>query len=160
MPRLDELDPESREVIRNYRCREGGEPAWVRLDKPLSECKVALITSSGLIRKTDTPFDLSNPSGDPSYRVIPSDSDPAELTLSIVSTNWDRSGFMADVNVVFPMDRLRELAGQKVIGSLARNFYAFMGSIFEIDPVIENSAPEVGRRLRDERVDIALLVPV
>ena len=160
MPRLEVLDPESREFISNYRCREGGEPAWVRLDKPLNECKVTLITSSGLVRKSDTPFDLSNSGGDPTYRVIPSDSDPAELTLSIVSANWDRSGFMADVNVVFPMERLRELANDKVIGSLAENFYAFMGSIFQIDPVIEKSAPEVGRRLRDERVDIALLVPV
>ena len=160
MPRLEVLDPESREFISNYRCREGGDPAWVRLDKPPSECKVALITSSGLIRKTDKPFDLSDPNGDPSYRLIPSDSDPAELMLSIVSTNWDRSGFMADVNVVFPMERLRELAREGVIGSLAKNFYAFMGSIFQIDPVIEKSAPEVGRRLRDERVDIALLVPV
>ncbi len=160
MPRLEVLDPESQEFIRNFRCRESGEPAWTPLAKPLSECRVALITSSGLIRKTDTPFDLSNPAGDPSYRVIPSASDPSELTLSIVSTNWDRSGFMADVNVVFPMERLRELAARRVIGSLAEEFYAFMGSIFQIDPVIENSAPEVGRRLRDARVDIALLVPV
>jgi len=160
MPRLEDLDPESQEFIRNFRCREGDRPAWVRFDKPLSQCKVALITSSGLILKSDAPFDLSHPGGDPSYRIIPSDSDPSELTLSIVSTNWDRSGFMADVNVVFPMQRLRELADEKVIGSLADDFYAFMGSIFQIEPVIERSAPEVGRRLRDARVDIALLVPV
>jgi len=160
MPRIDVLDPESQEFIRNYRCREGGTPPWTPLNKALSECKVALITSSGLVRKTDRPFDLSNPGGDPSYRLIPSASDPAELTLSIVSTNWDRSGFMADVNVVFPMERLRELVAEKVLGSLAEDFYAFMGSIFEIDPVIENSAPAVARRLRDQRVDIALLVPV
>ena len=160
MPRLEALDPESQEFIRNYRCHEAGPPPWTALHKPLSECRVALITSSGLVRKGDQPFDLSNPGGDPSFRAIPSASDPAELTLSIVSTNWDRSGFMADVNVVFPMERLRELAAERVVGSLAENFYAFMGSIFEIDPVIEKSAPEVGRLLRDERVDIALLVPV
>jgi len=67
---------------------------------------------------------------------------------------------MADVNVIFPMERLRELAEEKVIGSLAEEFYAFMGSIFEVDPVIERSAPEVGRRLKEARVDVALLVPV
>ncbi len=160
MPRLEVLDPESQEFIRNYRCREGGPPPWAPLKKPLSECKIALITSSGLVRRSDRPFDLSNPGGDPTYRLIPSNSDPSELTLSIVSTNWDRSGFMADVNVVFPMERLRELVQERVLGSLAANFYAFMGSIFDINPVIAKSAPEVGRRLRDERVDIALLVPV
>jgi len=160
MPRLEVLDPESQEFIRSYQCREGGAPAWVPLNKPLSDCKVALITSSGLIRRGDRPFDLSNPGGDSSFRVIPSNSDPSELTLSIVSTNWDRTGFMADVNVIFPMERLRELAEEKVIGSLAEEFYAFMGSIFEVDPVIERSAPEVGRRLKEARVDVALLVPV
>lgn len=77
---------------------------WTPLFKPLSSCRIALITSSGLIRKSDRPFDLSNPHGDPSFRVIPSDTDPAELTLSIISANWDRSGFTMDVNVVFPMD--------------------------------------------------------
>lgn len=160
MPRIEVLDPESQEFIRNYQCREDGPPAWVPLDKPLEECRVALVTSSGLVRRSDKPFDLSNPGGDPTFRVIPSDSDPSELTLSIVSTNWDRSGFMADVNVVFPMERLREFVAEGIIGSLARDFYAFMGSIFNIDPVIENSAPEVGRRLKQADVDIALLVPV
>lgn len=160
MPRIDFLDPESQEFIRNYQCREGGQPIMTALRKPLSECKVSLITSSGLIRKDDRPFDLSNPDGDPTYRIIPSSTDPADLTLSIVSTNWDRSGFAADINVVFPIERLRDLADEGEIGSVADDFYAFMGSIFQTDPLVEKSAPEVGRRLRNAGVDVALLVPV
>jgi D-proline reductase (dithiol) PrdB len=160
MPRLEDLDPESQEFLRNYKCRPGLDDPWTPLDKPLSRCKVALITSSGLIRKSDKPFDLANPNGDPTYRIIPSATKPAELTLSIVSTNWDRSGFAMDVNVLFPIDRLGELANEGVIGSMADEHFAFMGSIFDIDPVIEQSAPEVGRRLRSAGVDIALLAPV
>jgi D-proline reductase (dithiol) PrdB len=160
MPRVEDLDADSREFIRNYKCREDGPPPWTPLAKPLAQSRVALITSSGLIRRTDRPFDLGNPAGDPTFRVIPHDVDPADLTLSIISANWDRSGFAMDVNVVFPLDRLRELAAEGVIGGLAEAHYAFMGSIFDIEPVLRESAPAVGRRLRADGVDVALLVPV
>lgn len=160
MPRLEDLDPESRQFISNYQCRTGADVPWMPLEKSLSECRVALVTSSGLIRKSDTPFDLSNPGGDPSYRIIPADTDVAELTLSIISANWDRSGFAMDVNVVFPIERLRELAAKGVIGEAAADHFAFMGSIFDIEPIIEESAPQVGRLLRNAGVDVALLAPV
>ncbi len=160
MPRIEDLDPESQEFLRNYQCRPGRDDPWTPLDKPLNQCKVALITSSGLIRKSDKPFDLANPDGDPTYRIIPAGTAPAELTLSIVSTNWDRSGFAMDVNVLFPMDRLKELAHEKVIGAMADDHFAFMGSIFDIDPIIDRTAPEVGRRLKSAGVDVALLAPV
>jgi D-proline reductase (dithiol) PrdB len=160
MPRIEDLDPDSQEFIQNYQCVPGVDLPWTPLAKPLDQCKVALVTSSGLIRRSDKPFDLSNPGGDPSFRIIPSDTDPSELTLSIVSTNWDRSGFAADVNTTFPMDRLRELAEDGHIGEVAAEHYAFMGSIFEIGPVMNQSAPEVGRRLKQAGVDVAFLVPV
>jgi D-proline reductase (dithiol) PrdB len=160
LPRLEDLDPESREFIENYHCRVDGPPAATPLTKPLSEARVALITSSGLIQKGTEPFDLGNPGGDPTYRIIRSDIDPADLTLSIVSANWDRSAFAADVNAIFPMDRVRELADEGIIGSLADDYYAFMGSIFDIEPVATHSAPAVGELLRQAEVDVALLVPV
>jgi D-proline reductase (dithiol) PrdB len=120
---------------------------------------VAVITTSGLIRRRDKPFELTNPAGDPSYRVIPVDTDPAELTFSHVSTNWDRTGFAMDINVVMPVDRLRELATERVIGSVAENFYSFMGAIFQFDQVIEHSTPELCHLLKEAQVDAALLVP-
>jgi D-proline reductase (dithiol) PrdB len=160
MPRLEDLDPESRTFISNYQCRAAADTPWTPLQKPLSDCRIALVTSSGLIRKSDKPFDLANPSGDPTFRTIPSGTGAEELTLSIISANWDRSGFAMDVNVVFPMDRVRELAAEGIIGAPADTYYAFMGSIFDIDPVASTSAPQVGRLLRNAGVDIALLAPV
>jgi D-proline reductase (dithiol) PrdB len=155
MPRFEDLDPDSQEFFSNFQCRDDGAPPWTPLRKPLSECKVAIVTSSGLIRKSDKPFDLSNPEGDTSYRVIPSDTNPRELTFSHTSTNWDRSGFAMDVNVIFPIDRLKELVSEGVIGSLADKYFA----LFNVEPLIENSAPDVGRQLKDASVDIALMVP-
>ncbi|EFI53295.1 D-proline reductase subunit gamma [Afipia felis] len=159
MPRFEDLDPDSQQFFANFKCREDGPPPWTPLTKPLRECKVAIVTSSGLIRKSDKPFDLSNAEGDTSYRVIPSDTPARELTFSHTSTNWDRSGFAMDVNVIFPADRLRELVAEGVIGSLADKYFAFMGAIFNVDPLIENSAPDVGRQLKEVGVDIALMVP-
>jgi D-proline reductase (dithiol) PrdB len=160
MPRLSELDPESAEFIRNFRCLSVTDTPWTPLPRALDQCTVALVTSSGLRRQSDTPFDLSNPGGDPSFRIIPADVLPEELTLSIISANWDRTGFARDVNVVFPLDRLRELAAEGIIGRMADENYAFMGSIFKFDPMVEESAPEVGRRLKAAGVDVALLAPV
>jgi D-proline reductase (dithiol) PrdB len=160
MPRLSEIDPESAEFIQNFKCFAVTDTPWTPLPRALGLCTVALITSSGLRRQSDAPFDLSNPGGDPSFRVIPADVRPAELTLSIVSANWDRTGFARDLNVVFPLDRLRELAEEGRIGGLADENYAFMGSIFKFDPVVEESAPEVGRRLKAAGADVALLAPV
>ena len=91
--------------------------------------------------------------------MIPADTDPAELTFSHVSTNWDRTGSAIDINVVMPFDRLRELAREGVIGSVADRFYSFMGAIFQFDRLIGESTPEVFRLLREAEVDIALLVP-
>lgn len=159
MPRFEDLDPDSQQFFSNFQCRDDGAPPWTPLRKPLSECKVAIVTSSGLIRKSDKPFDLSNPEGDTSYRVIPSDTNPRELTFSHTSTNWDRSGFAMDVNVIFPIDRLKELVKEGVIGSVADKYFAFMGAIFNTDPLIQNSAPDVGKQLKDAGVDIALMVP-
>lgn len=159
MPRFEDLDPDSQQFFANFKCREDGPPPWTSLKKPLNECKIAIVTSSGLIRKSDKPFDLSNAEGDSSFREIPANTNPRELTFSHVSTNWDRTGFAMDVNVIFPVDRLREFVAEGVIGSIADTYYAFMGAIFNVEPLITETAPEVGRRLADAGVDIALMVP-
>ena len=125
----------------------------------MSACTIAIVTSSGLIRKSDKPFDLGRQEGDPSFRIVPTDTDQAELTFSHVSTNWDRTGFAMDVNVVFPIDRLRELVRDGEIGAVASEHYSFMGAIFNSDPLVDDTAPEVGRRLHAAGVDVVLLVP-
>lgn len=159
MPRPEDLDPDSRQFLGNFPCRDDGPPPWTPLRKPLHESKVALVTSSGLVRKTDKPFDLGRQEGDPSFRIIPSSVRPAELTFSHVSTNWDRTGFAMDINVVFPIGRLKELVDEGTIGSIAEEHYSFMGAIFNSEPLVTETAPEAGRQLREAGVDVVLLVP-
>ena len=78
--------------------------------------------------------------------------------MSHVSVNFDRSGFQEDVNVVFPMERLRELEAERIIGSIADFHYSFMGaaSIRAIEP----KARELAALLERDRVDAVLLTPV
>ena len=159
MPRFEDLDLDSQQVLGNFPCRDDGPPPWTPLEKALSACKLAIVTSSGLIRRSDKPFDLGRAEGDPGFRTIPTNSSPAQLTFSHVSTNWDRTGFAMDVNVVFPIDRLHELVQECEIGAVADEHYSFMGAIFNSDPLVADTAPEVGRRLQAAGVDIVLLVP-
>ncbi len=88
---------------------------WVRA-AALARCRIALVTTAGLHRRSDRPFNVLPGT---EYRVIPGDAAAAELVMSHVSVNFDRSGFHADLNVVFPLDRLHELAREGVVDRLA-----------------------------------------
>lgn len=92
------------------------------------------------------------------YRVIPSECTAKDLVMTHVSSNFDRTGFQQDWNVVFPLERLRELASSGSIGSVADYHYSFMGAT---DPAgMENAARKLAGFLKGDRVDAALLVPV
>jgi D-proline reductase (dithiol) PrdB len=92
------------------------------------------------------------------YRVIPGEIEAKDLVMTHISTNFDRIGFQQDWNVVFPLDRLRELATEGIIGSMADYHYSFMGAT---DPAeMEPAARNLATLLKGDRVDAALLVPV
>ena len=118
---------------------------------------MALIGTGGIYAGDEQePFDTD---GDTSFRQIPSSTPAAKLRIS--HTHYDTSGADADPNVVFPIDRLREMEAEDAIGSLAETAYGFMGYIVgeHVQTLIERTAPEVGRRLAADGVDAALLGP-
>ena len=92
------------------------------------------------------------------YKIIPGDTAGNELVMSHLSTNFDRTGFQQDLNVVFPIDRLRELADRGTIGSVAEFHYSFMGAS---DPMMmEPIARTLASLLKKDHVNGVLLVPV
>ncbi len=139
--------------------------------KPLAEARVAIVTTAGL--RTDG--SLRWMAGDQSFTVI---ADPLPTTidggsgsglghmsglgLGHMSPNFDRSGFMADANVVFPIDRLHELAGRGVIGSVAPRHISFMGAQLdhELSTMRLDTGPAAAQLLIDDEVDVVLLTPV
>ena len=125
------------------------------LSKPLSRCRIALISSSGVYREDQAPFgDVKN---DLTWREIPTDVDPTDLRISHYSKN---AKAVTDVNTVFPFQRLRELAAEGVIRELASPAFTFMGRIFARTRLQKEMAPALLERLRAMDVDAALLVPV
>ena len=125
--------------------------------KPLAQRRVAIVTTAGLCVRGDRPFDSGGAGMD--YRVIPSDVQAADVLMSHVSVNYDRSGFQSDWNVVFPLERLKELARDKVVGAAAAFHYSFMGAIAPIT-LYEGKARELAGLLKQDQVDAVLLTPV
>ena len=153
MAHLEDIPAAEREVILGLRVPTfASTPA---IDGPaLSERRVAIVSTAGLHRRGDRPFDLSARD----YRVIPGDTAADDFAMSHISPNFDRTGFQADVNVAFPLDRLRDLAASGEIGSVADLHYSFMGAT---DPtLLEPASRELARHLLADRVDAVLLVPI
>ncbi len=117
------------------------------LGKPLAECRVAIVTTSGVHLRDQPPFDMKNPNGDPTFREIPDKSPRGDLTIT--HNYYDHRSADRDINVVFPLDRLGELAGEGRIAGRASLHLGFMGHIDGplVDRLIEETAPEAARRL-------------
>jgi len=153
MVHLREMPAHLREALVNQELPDFGDTPWVT-PKPLNECRVALISTAGLHRPEDPPFTPG--AGD--YRIIPDDTDMGVLTMSHLSTNFDRSGFYQDVNTSFPADRLHELADEGVIESVASRHYSFMGAT--PPTAMEPVARDLAKVLKADNVDAVALVPV
>ena len=155
MPRLDRLSQMGRNNLLTFPARVNDETPFVPLRKPLAACRVAIVTTAGQHRRDDRAFGP----GEQTYRVIAADTPPAEIVQSHTSLGFDRAAIMRDLNVTFPIDRLRELAARGEIGGLGPNHYSFMGALRDLPRVEGETGPEVGRRLREEGVDAVLITP-
>ena len=156
MVRLSDLHPEEAQSLaaRTAVLEPVELDGWID-PPPLASARVALVTTAGLHHRDDRRFSAG--AGD--FRVIPDDIDPADLVMSHLSVNFDRSAFQQDPNVWFPLDRLREMEADGEIGGISRWHYAFMGGI-PTPMLMEQTGQEVGRFLRDDGVDVVILIPV
>ena len=155
MPSLDKLAESTRNSILTLPVDVNESTPFTTPTRPLGESRVAIVTSAGLHLRDDQPFSA----GDPTYRLIPSAAAAADLVQSHTSIGFDRTAVLEDINVVFPIDRLREMVSAGRIGDLAPHFYSFMGAQRDTSPIKTRTAPEVAERLREERVDVVLLTP-
>jgi D-proline reductase (dithiol) PrdB len=141
-----------------------GPIPWKPLAKPLSRARVALLSTAGLSMKGDPPFDMEmerqNPMcGDPSWRALRADA--ASATIEANHLHIDASYILRDLNVALPLDRLRELHAEGLVGSVAETHYSIMGyQGNDTSALEEKSAPEIAARMQSEEVDLALLAPV
>jgi len=160
MAHLDDLPLLVRAALRLYPWRRVDPVPCAVLTKPIAACCVALVTTAGLVPPRERPFDGSQRGGDFSFRLIPSGIDVQSLGEFHRSESFDHAGILADRNLAFPLDRLRELAAAGEIGAVAPRHLSFMGSITAPGRLVRQSAPEAASVLLADAVDVALLVPV
>jgi len=153
MARLEDIYQPSRDSIAAAECPViEGEP-FVE-GPPLSERKVAILSSAALYPRGGNPI-LHN-SGD--YLEIPTSLPHSEILMSHVSINFDRSGWQRDINVVYPIDRMRELAEEGVIGAVADVNFTVLGAT-EPMKMLE-SVESIAARVKRDQIDSVLLCPV
>ena len=126
-------------------------PAWT-IPKEASSRRVSIVSSAAISKRGDKPFSwLAN-----NHRVI--EKDNLDLVMTHVAVEYDRTAWQQDINTIFPIDRLEEMAKNGEIGSVSNEHYSFIGSS---DPIkMERSAKEVAERMKDDAVDTVFLVPV
>lgn len=157
---LSEFSIPVRLFLQAYPWRRVDPVPWAPLEKPLAQARVVLVSSAALVLPGQPRFDPRVRGGDVSFREIPSSADVGSLIDTHRSETFDHSGVATDANVAFPLDRLRELARDGVIGSVAPRHFSFMGSILAPGRLVRDTAPIVARSLVSDEVDVALLVPV
>lgn len=129
-------------------------PPFIRPEKPLDECRVALVTTGGVHLPGDRRFDIDDPAGDCSYREIPTGTEELIWTHA-----YYRPDEGSDLDSVFPLQTFRRLEREEIIGELNQRHFSFMGAIHDPGSLIEETAPEVAGRLVADKVDAAFLTP-
>ncbi len=127
---------------------------FVRPEKPLRESRLALVTTGGVHLPEQPRFDIDDPSGDCSYREIPTDTYALTWTHAYYAPDHG-----TDLDSVFPLWTLRGLANEGVVGELGPRHFSFMGAIHDPGPLVERTAPEVAEKLVEDGVDAVLLTP-
>jgi D-proline reductase (dithiol) PrdB len=132
---------------------------WTPLRKPISDSRVALITTGGVHNLAQPPFDMRHPHGDPSLREIAADTPTSELVIT--HNYYDHADADRDINIVFPLERVQWLRQFGEIGSVNHRHFSFMGHIRRsaIPMLIQPSAPAVAAALKHDGVDVVLLTP-
>ena len=145
--------------VASYQPPESRDIPWTPLRKKLNESIVALATTAGVHRTDQRPFNMEDPNGDPTFRVI--DLTKPFTDLMITHDYYDHADADKDINIVFPVDRLREFEREGLIGKLAETHYGFMGHVTgpHLPTLINKTAPEVAGLLKTSGVDIVLLTP-
>jgi D-proline reductase (dithiol) PrdB len=160
MAKLSDLKLRYRLFMEAYRYRQVDWRPGTLLRKPLAQSRIAVVTTAAFFLPGQPPFDGSLRGGDSSFREIPAQADLPTLGIAHKSDAFDHRGIESDKNLALPLDRLRELAAEGRIGSVAPRHFSLMGSISAPARLVRLTAPAIASRLAEDGVDAVLLTPV
>ena len=153
MARLSDFEGAERAYFENTECPTFETTPWATAPA-LADARVAIVSTAALQRRGEAAFY----SGATDYRVIPSAVAPEDLVMSHSSVNFDRTGFQQDINIAFPLDRLKEMAAEGTISGVADFHYTVYGGT--PPEKLEPAAQDIAGLLKRDAVDVVLLVPI
>ena len=140
-----------------YRWTVNEDAPLHRPAKRLAQCTVALLTSGGVSQCTMPPFD-PNARNDHRLDAVPADA-PSD-GFQIHDNYYDHRDAETDINCIFPLDRLRELAADGLVGAVAPRLWSgFMGRIYNRSKILEESGPAFADALANDAVDVLVAAP-
>ena len=125
---------------------------YTPLDRPLKELTIALVSTAGVHRKVDEPYNVE---GDERFYIFPGD--VASGDLMVTHSHYDHADADRDINCVFPLDRLRELATEGVIGGISNKHAGMMGFTKKLTYVYEHTVPALGEEIERSQADAVVL---
>ncbi len=125
--------------------------------RPLADSRLTFVSTAGVQPIGTLPFDVVHPVGDYTFRRVPSSATPADLEIH--QLKYPTDGAHRDLNVIFPIERLQELARENVVGGLTQDFFSFIGYNMDPDLLERTLAEDLARAVADEQADLALLAP-
>lgn len=155
MPRLSELNEVQRNRLLIRPIPVNDDVPWTPPATTVSRGTLALATTAGLHHRDDAPFVKY----DQTYRAIDAGVTEQDLLQSQSSIGFDRSLRMRDINVVFPIDRLRELTADHAIGALSGTFYSLVGAQKDSEQTAQTIGARIGPLLRWQGAQFVLITP-
>jgi len=146
-------------MVDSYSPPESRDVPWTPVTKKLSDSMIALVTTAGVHHRGQEPFDMRDPDGDPTYRILYPETIGSHY--AVTHDYYDHRDADRDINIVFPMDRLKQMKDAGFIGGISKRHFGFMGHITgaHIIDLIENSSPMVADMLLQDGADAVLLTP-
>ena len=125
-------------------------------DRDLLKSNIAIVTAGGVHLRDQEQFNIRDELGDLTYRTIPPDVDVKDLMVT--HHHYDHSDADQDINVVFPIEVLRDLEAEAFIGGIAKKHIGYMGYTMQLKAMYEGTAPEIANEIdRGSRADAVVL---
>ncbi len=126
------------------------------LERELSRSNVAIVTAGGVHLKSQEPFNIADDLGDMTFRII--EGDVGSSDLMVTHHHYDHADADRDINVVFPIDALRDLAGEGFIEGVANKHIGYLGFTVQLKRMYEEVAPQIAEEIeKRSRADIVVL---
>jgi D-proline reductase (dithiol) PrdB len=125
-------------------------------DRTLQKSTIAIVTAAGVHMKEQEPFNIADELGDLGYRVMPQDVDASQLMVT--HHHYDHADADEDINVVFPIDVLRDLQAEGFIEGVAKKHVGYMGYTMQLKAMYEGTAPQIANEIdKGSRADAVVL---